>query len=113
MAEHLFRVSTLHTDIAALASEQSVEPLRGRLDRALTESLPPLLAELSGPILDRHDGVIRIRKLEIHLGHAGPFDETVIMRLLAARIAAALREALARPGGKVVFWPDTGAYLAA
>lgn len=113
MAEHLFRVGTLRTDIAVLAGEQSVAPLRGRLDRALTQSLPPLLAELSGPVLDHHDGVIRIRKLEIHLDHAGPFDETVIMGLLAARIAAALREALTRPGGKVVFWPDTGAYLAA
>lgn len=114
MAEHLLRIGALRTDVAVLATPETAAPLRGRLDRALSARLPPLLAELSGPILDRFDGVIRLRRLRIDLDHAGTFDETTLARLLAARIAAALRDALARPGaGDLRAWADQSSYLAA
>jgi hypothetical protein len=112
VTEHVVRVGTLRTDVAVVADAAAVAPLRRRLDRTLSELLPRALAELSGPVLDRYDGVVRLRRLRLTLDHTGPFTEAALARLLAVRIAAALSEALARPGGDVRVWENHAAYLA-
>lgn len=113
MTAHTVTVGALRTDVVVLAEQDVVAPLRARLDRALAEALPALLAEGVGTVLDGHDGVIRLRKLEVHLDHAGPFDETVLARLLAVAITTALRNALTGPGRDVAVWADHDEYLAA
>jgi hypothetical protein len=109
---HVVRIGALRTDVAVVAAPAAVAPLRARLDRVLAELLPPVLAELSGPLLDRHDGVVRIRRLRVRLDD-GPLDEATLARLLAARIAAALAEALSRASENVRVWADHETYLAA
>jgi hypothetical protein len=112
MGDHVLGIATLRTDVAVLARPQDAAPLRGRLDRVVSQRLPLLLAELAGPVLDGHDGVLRLRRLAVSIDHAGPFDEAVLTRLLATRLAAALRAALAAgPRADLRYWPDHGSYL--
>lgn len=115
MADHVLGISALRTDVTVLAAPEAVAPLRRRLDRMLSQRLPPLLAELSAPVLDGRAGVIRLRRLAVDLDVVGPLDETVLARLLAARIAQALGEELA--GGAshsdVRMWVDRASFLAA
>lgn len=113
MADHVLAIGALRTAVSVLADPEHAEPLRGRLDRAVSQRLPPLLSEAVGRVLDRHDGVVRLRSLRLQLEHAGPFDEDALARLLAARIADALGDALTKAGDDVRAWPDGDAYLAA
>ena len=95
MGDHVLGIATLRTDVAVLARPQDAAPLRGRLDRVVSQRLPLLLAELAGPVLDGHGGVLRLRRLAVSIDHAGPFDEAVLTRLLATRLATLS----AGPGG--------------
>lgn len=113
MADHRVSIGSLRTDATAVATAAEVAPLRGRLDRALGDHLPRLLATACGPVLDGHDGVLRLRRLLVTLDHTGPFDEATIARLLAERVASALRDELAAPGEASRTWPDPESYLAA
>ncbi len=112
MADHAMSIGTLRTDCTVLADPLHATALRGRLDRAVSARLPQLIAELAEPILDGHDGVIRLRRLQLDLTLAGPFDEGTLARLLAARIVAALRQALADARRELRVWKSHQAYMA-
>ena len=110
MTDHLLTVDSLHSKVTVVCLPASVAGLRSRLDRTFGEVLPPLLADATRPVLDRYDGVVRLRRLTVRLD-VGDFDEGSIARLLAARIAAALGEAMSRADDEVCIWPDHKAYL--
>ncbi|MEV4351508.1 hypothetical protein AB0J83_44195 [Actinoplanes sp. NPDC049596] len=110
MTGHRVRIGALRTEIGLVAAPAAVAPLRASLDRTLTEDLPPLLAEATGPVLDGRDGVVRIRRLRVTVG-AGLLDPAALARLLAARIAGALGEALSGPATEVRVWASHEAYL--
>ena len=110
MTDHLLTVDSLHSKVTVVCLPASVAGLRSRLDRTFGEVLPPLLADATRPVLDRYDGVVRLRSLTVRLD-VGDFDEGSIARLLAARIAAALGEAMSRADDEVCIWPDHKAYL--
>ena len=112
MAQHSLRVGVLHTDVTAASAHEEATLRRG-YDRAISEHLPAVMSELATPVLDRHDGVVRLRRLRVRLEHVGALDEPALARLVAARITAALAEALARSSTDVLRWPDHAAYLAA
>ncbi len=112
MAEHRISIGMLRTDCSVLAAPEAAAPLRVLLDRALRLDLPGMLADALEPVLDGADGVVRIRALRLELSLTGVFEEVALARLLATRIAAALRGVLGRPREDVRVWPDAASYVA-
>lgn len=77
---------------------------RSRLDGALQRVLPP--------VLDGHDGVIRIRQIDLTLTSVNPLDGRLAQDI-AARIAARIRAHLgAKKVDGVQSWPDHAHYIA-
>lgn len=87
-------------------------PLRARVDGALRVGLPARLAGALEPVLDGAEGIVRIRRLRIALSLTGALEEAALARIVAARIAAEVKEALSRPGDDVRIWPDAASYVA-
>jgi hypothetical protein len=111
MADHRLSIGTLQTHARVFVSG-SADALQGPLDRHLSEVLPRLVAAAAEPVLNRHDGVVRIRSLEVRLDYTGRLEPEQLARMLAERIAAELTTALSRGTPGTESWPDRAGYLA-
>jgi hypothetical protein len=112
MDPHRLSIGYLETRCTALAGPAAAARMGAALDRAFGAALSRALTRAAEPVLEGLDGVVRIRRLAVRLDLGDRFEEGGIASGLAARIAAALRTALARGGGEVRVWPDHAAYLA-
>jgi len=109
---HGLAIAALKTECRVIDYPQAVAALRSTMDRALAGPFPERLARAAEPVLDSHDGIIRIRAIRLDLAHSGAWDESVLSDLLAARLAHALRQALENRSPDLRVWPDPVAYMA-
>ena len=112
MDTHALGIGTLTTDCRVVAYPHAVAALRSTMDRAIAGPFVDMLAAAAEPVLAGHDGIIRIRQLQLDFAHSGPFDERSLAVLLAARLAAALRQALESRSPDMRAWADPVAYMA-
>lgn len=112
MENHDLAIGALKTDCRIISYPQAIGGLRSTMDRALAGPFSERLARAAEPVLEGHDGVIRIRTIRLDLAHSGPWNESVLSDLLAARFAHALRQALESRSPDLRVWPNHVAYMA-
>lgn len=109
---HQIVIGQLATRCSLLADATGADRLRVALDAALGERLTSALAGAAEPVLSGIDGVVRIRRMDVHLELGGEVEARDIAARLAARIAALLRTAFVDASGDVMVWADHDDYLA-
>ncbi|MDQ0322158.1 hypothetical protein QO002_004364 [Pararhizobium capsulatum DSM 1112] len=112
MEKHELAIGALKMDCRVISYPKAVAGLQSTMDRALAGPFSERLARAVEPVLDGHDGVIRIRTISLDLAHTGPWNESVLAELLAARFAHALRQALESRSPDLRAWPNHVAYMA-
>jgi hypothetical protein len=112
MENHSLAIGTMKTACKVVAYPQAVLPLRACMERAVGGPFQALLSKSLEPVLGSRDGVIRIRELKLDLFHSGEWDEAVLARLIASKLAAALASLLDSSPVAVRIWPDHDAYMA-
>lgn len=112
MENHSLAIGTMKTACKVVAYPEAVPSLRARMERAVEGPFQALLSKSLEPVLGGHDGVIRIRELKLDLSHSGEWDEAVLARLIASKLAAALASLLESSPEAVRIWPDHDAYMA-
>ena len=112
MENHSLAIGTMKTACKMVAYPEAVPPLRARMDRAVEGPFQALLSKYLELVLGDRDGVIRIRELKLDLFHSGEWDETVLARLIASKLAAALASLLDSSPEALRIWPDHDAYMA-
>ncbi len=111
--EHRLAISRLEAEARVIGGAADPAPMERRLGAALSGGLPAALGAAVAPLLPESDAVLRIRRMRLAFALADGFDETELARIMAAEIAAGLREALAAPGPDARRWEDAAAYMAA
>jgi hypothetical protein len=109
---HDLVIGRLATRSHVTAEPDAAQRIRAALDAALRDRLPRALAQAAEPVLDGLDGVLRVRRIDLALDLDDRTEPAAIAAMLAGRIAAALRRALAREPDQVRWWPHHDAYLA-
>ncbi len=83
-----------------------------RLDRVMRHDLPGALPSAVAPVLDDHEGVLRLKQLRIRLDLGERLDQPNLAETIAEQIAAALKAQLAKAAPTLRYWPDHASYLA-
>jgi hypothetical protein len=112
MENHGLGIGTLSTDCRVIAEPGQIAALRATIERATSGPFAALLASAVEPVLERHEGVIRIRTIRLDLVYTGIFDDRRLAALMAAQLAAVLRQTLDRGSADIRAWPDALAYMA-
>lgn len=113
MERHRLGIGRLATECTLVGRPELAVVLERRLERALADGLPRHLATLTEPVLEGHDGVIRLERLRVRLSVEAALDEGELARVFASQITAALREALGSSRFGRRHWPDWESYAAA
>lgn len=112
MENSALAIGTMKTSCQVVAWPQAVAPMQARMERALGGAFRERLGKSLEPVLEGHDGVIRIRDLKLDLSVSGEWDEQTLAALIATKLAGALASLLDSSPSSVRIWPDHDAYMA-
>lgn len=112
MENSVLAIGTMKTSCKVVAWPQAIAPLQARMQRAFGDAFRERLGKSLEPVLEGHDGVIRIRNLKLDLSVSGEWDEQTLAALIATKLSGALASLLDSSPSSVRIWPDHDAYMA-
>lgn len=112
MKPHRLVLGRINTDCVAMANAEAAAAMGARLDRVMRQDLAGALAQAMAPVLDGHDGVLRLKHLRIRLDLGEGLDQPGLAKVIAEQIAAALKAQMAKTPATLRYWPDYESYLA-
>lgn len=112
MEPHRLVLGRIDTDCVAMADAEEAASMGARLDRVMRHGLAGALPVAVAPVLDGHEGVLRLKHLRIRLDLGERLDQPGLAEAIAGQIAAALKAQMAKTAPALRHWHDHESYLA-